>query len=270
MEHWKVEDHLDIDLEDVVEDARISIVAGDVAVTAAEGPAHLEVHRVSGSALDVTLDDGVLRVSHRDPSQSILRWIVDGLSSRNRAEATVVLSLPATAALDIKTVSAPVVTSGMRSRTHLKTVSGDVVLDDIHQEVDVKTVSGDIAARHLHADLRAKTVSGALSVVDGSLPWLDAKAVSGDITLDMQFHAGGVYDATTVSGTVSFRTTDDPSLIVDATSVSGRLVSDFGLSWTSAPGRRKIREQLGDGGARLFVKTVSGDLRLLRRKQEAA
>lgn len=269
MAFWKVDDALEVDLEGV-EEARIAIVAGDVAVTAAEGPAHLEVRRLGGSALEVSDEKGILRVTHRDSSIPILRWIIDGLSSGAKPEASVVLSVPPQATLDVKSVSAPVVVSGLRARTAVKTVSGDVTLDDITREVDVNTVSGDVEARRIAADVRAKTVSGSVSVVDGSLPWLDAKTVSGDVTLDLEFHQGGVYDATTVSGTVSFRTNDDPSLLVDARSVSGRLVSDFGLEWEDAPGRRRLHERLGDGGARLHVKSVSGDLRLLRRREAAA
>ena len=53
-------------------------------------------------------------------------------------------------------------------------------------------------------------------------------------------------------------------LIVDATSVSGSLVSDFGIRWDASPDGAQCPRRSVTGGARLWVKTVSGDLRLLR------
>jgi DUF4097 and DUF4098 domain-containing protein YvlB len=103
-----------------------------------------------------------------------------------------------------------------------------------------------------------------MSVVDGSCRWVDAKSVSGEVTLDLDLDPNGTYDVKTVSGGVSIRTTAEPNLSVDAKSVSGDVVSDFGLDWEPRPGSRKLYDTIGEGGARLRVKTVSGDLRVVR------
>jgi hypothetical protein len=84
------------------------------------------------------------------------------------------------------------------------------------------------------------------------------------VLLDLDLDPQGTYDITTVSGSVGLRTTSEPSVAVDATTVSGRVVSDFGLDWDGRPGRKRLMQTIGDGGARLWVKTVSGDLRVLR------
>ena len=139
-----------------------------------------------------------------------------------------------------------------------------MTLSDLKHEVDVKTVSGEIEAKSIAAGLKLKTVSGDIGVADGACRWVDAKTVSGDVLLDLDLDPQGTYDVTTVSGDVGVRTTQEPSLAVDATTVSGRVVSDFGLNWDSRPGRKHMTETIGDGGARLWVKTVSGDLRVLR------
>jgi hypothetical protein len=172
---WRLEDVLETDLDDVRE-AVIRIVAGDVAVTAADAAARLEVRRDDGPPVEVVLRDGVLTVSQPEHRGSILERTIATISGSRRTRATVALTVP--------------------QRTRVEVM--------------------------------------------------------------------------TVSGTVALRTDADPSLLVDAQSLSGDVVSDFDLGWEDTrPGRRRIRRRLGDGGARLHVKTVSGDLRLLRRAEAA-
>lgn len=268
MTSWSVEDTLSVDLEDVGE-VDVTIVAGDVAVTATDGPAHLEVERTSGPPVEVKLAGGRLRIRH--PKREGLLELLDRFAGAGKPEASVVLSVPAGARVGVKAVSAPVVVSGLRAGTSVKTVSGDVTLRDLAEEVDVKTVSGDVQAKGIAADLKAKTVSGTVALVDGSCRWVRAKAVSGDVLCDLDLDPSGVYDLGTVSGDVALRTGADPSVTVEAQSVSGSVVSDFGLDWDErGPGKRSLRQRVGEGEARLAVKTVSGDLRLVRRREAAA
>lgn len=259
---WRVEDELQTDLEDVRR-VVVRIIAGDVTVTTGEA-SRIEVHRQSGGHVDVQLNNGVLTVSHPDsnmaPLDRFIKWVTEG----RRHRCSVAITAPASASVDVVTVSAPVVTSGFQDGTRVKTVSGDITLSSLGRKVDVKTVSGEVEAKGISGELRLKSVSGDLSVVDGSCRWVDAKSVSGEILLDLDLDASGVYNIKTVSGSVSLRTTSDPNLSVDAKTVSGRVISDFGLDWEPGPGSREFFETIGDGGARLSVKTVSGDLRVVQ------
>lgn len=268
MTRWSVEDVLAVDLDDVRE-ADLGIVAGDVAITAADEPAHLEVERTSGPPVDVELVDGRLRIHH--PKREGLLELIDRVAGSGKPEASAVLVVPAETRLHAKTVSAPVLVSGLDARTSVNTVSGGLTLKDLADEVEVKTVSGDVEAKGLRADLKAKTVSGTVALVDGACRWVRVKSVSGDVLLDLDLDPSGVYDLGTVSGDVALRTGADPSVVVEAQSVSGAVVSDFGLDWDELrPGRRVLRRRVGSGEARLAVKTVSGDLRLVRRREAAA
>lgn len=268
MTSWSVEDTLSVDLEDVGE-VDVGIVAGDVTVTAAEGPAHLEIERLSGPPVEVELAGGRLRIRH--PKREGLLELLDRFAGAGKPEASVVLSVPAGARVDVKAVSAPVLASGLRAGTSVKTVSGDVTLRDLAEEIDVKTVSGDVGAKGIAGDLKAKTVSGAVALVEGSCRWVRTKTVSGDVLLDLDLDPSGVYDLGTVSGEVALRTGAAPSVVVEAQSVSGSVASDFRLDWDElGPGRRSLRRRIGSGEARLAVKTVSGDLRLVRRREAAA
>ncbi len=262
MDHWRVDDELTADLEDVKR-VVVRIVAGDVTVTA--GPqARVEVRRESGSEVDVLCRDGVLQVLQPDADSSPLDRLIKWLTEGRRHRCTVTITAPPEAKVDITTVSAPVVVSGISAGSRVKTVSGDITLSDLGSHVDAKTVSGDVEAKGINAELKLKSVSGDMSVVDGSCRWVDAKSVSGEVTLDLDLDPNGTYDVKTVSGGVSIRTIAEPNLSVDAKSVSGEVVSDFGLDWEPRPGSRKLYDTIGEGGARLRVKTVSGDLRVVR------
>ncbi len=261
MERWVVADELSTDLEEV-QRIVVRIVAGDVTVTSGES-SHIDVRRESGDEVHVEFQNGTLFVSQPDPDAAPLERFFRMVTSGRRHRCTVAIVAPPSARVQISTVSAPAVVSGFEGGAEVTTVSGEVTLSQLSNEVDVKTVSGDIAAKGIAAGVKLKSVSGDVAVVDGSCRWVDAKSVSGDVLLDLDLDPQGTYDITTVSGTVSLRTTAEPDLAVEASSVSGHLVSDFGLNWESKPGRRYTSETIGSGGARLWVKTVSGDLRVL-------
>ncbi len=261
MERWVIADEFSTDLEEI-QRVVVRVVAGEVTVTRGD-TSHIDVRRESGDEVHVEFQNGTLFVSQPDPDAAPLERFYRMLTSGRRHRCTVAIVAPASARIQVSTVSAPAVVSGFDGGTDVNTVSGEVTLSNLSGELDVKTVSGDIAAKGIAAGIKLKTVSGDMDVVDGSCRWVDAKSVSGDVLLDLDLHPQGTYDVTTVSGTVSLRTTAEPDLAVEATSVSGHLVSDFGIGWASKPGRKYTSETIGSGGARLWVKTVSGDLRVL-------
>jgi hypothetical protein len=269
MEVWQVRDELSTDLSEVKR-VVVRIVSGEVAVTAGEQP-RIDVRRDSGADVHVELRGGVLEVSQPEPGLAPLDRFIKLLTEGRRHRCTIAITAPGSTSVDLTTVSADVLASGFDDGTRVKTVSGDVTLNRLAKEINVKTVSGDVDSKDITGGLRVKTVSGDVGVVDGSCRWVDAKGVSGDVLLDLDLDPSGTYDISTVSGDVAVRTTSEPNLYVDASSISGDLVSDFGLGWDrSRPGRKHISEAVGSGGARLWVKTVSGDLRVLRGREAAA
>lgn len=277
MESWRVTDSLEQDLSDVRQ-VIVRTVAGEVTVTAQEGAerlpdtgrARVEVRRESGAEVHVDLVDGVLHVSQPDPGLAPIERFIRMLTEGRRHRCSVAITAPPEAKVEVTTVSAPVVVSGFDGGTKVKCVSGDVTLSRLTTNVDVKTVSGDVEAKDIVADLNLKSVSGDCAIVDGACRFVDATTVSGDVVLDLDLDASGSYDLNTVSGDVSLRTTSEPSLAIDLKTVSGAFISDFGPAQRAGRGRRNVHHVVGDGGARLWVKTVSGDLRLLRGREAAA
>lgn len=263
----QTEDRIELDLEGL-ERVVVRIVAGEVTVTAGEQP-RCEVRRESGAPVDVQMHAGVLYITHPEPELAPLERFIKWLTEGRRHRCTVAVTAPPSATVEVTTVSAPAVISGFDGRTTVKTVSGDVTLSRLATSVDVKTVSGDVDAKAINAELKLKSVSGDMSVVDGSCRRIDAKSVSGEVLLDLDLDPSGTYDVTTVSGDVAVRTISEPNFSIDVNTVSGDLISDFGLGFEARSGRRRLYETVGSGGARLRVKTVSGDLRVVRGRAAA-
>jgi len=268
MKTERVEESFSLDLEQV-DRIVVSIVAGEVTVTSGDAP-RVEVRRESGDDVHVRYGDGLLHVAQPDPGGSGLDRILHLFGSGRRQRCTVAITAPSAAKIDLTTISAPIVVSGFEDGARIKTVSGDVTMSKLATKVDVKTVSGDVDAKDVSDELKLKSVSGDLSVVDGNCRRVDAMAVSGDVLLDLDLDPTGTYDVSTVSGSVSLRANGEPNLTIDAKSISGAFLSDFGGEWYREPGRRSLHHTIGNGGARLWIKTVSGDLRLIRGREVGA
>jgi hypothetical protein len=265
MTNWEISEPTTLALDDV-RALRLRIVGGDVSVTATDGPARLEVHSVEGPPLMVDLVDGTLTVTYDDVSWGgILDWLTG--KSRGRREVSLALAVPPECDVQLGTVSADAVVSGITRPTSVRSVSGEITLDGIGGEISAKTVSADVEALALAGDLHFDTVSGDLTVAGGQAGSLAAKTVSGDITLSVDLDSGGQVDVTSVSGDVVLRLNHDVGAKVRIKSVSGRLRSELdGLSTENGPGRKRLEGAVGDGAGAVRVKTVSGDVSLLSRR----
>ena len=267
MSEWRIESPTSLDLTGVRR-LEVRLVEGNVDVVgrtedAADGAASLEVTRVDGPLL-VSLDGtGTLSITHEKLTWGgLLQW-----GGRGRARAIVSVSVPATCPVELGVVSADAVVSGIEAtKTAVKSVSGDVTLDDVRSDIAAQTVSGDLETRQLAGDLTFSSVSGDLTVAGGRCSSLRAETVSGDVTLDVDLERSGRLNVSSVSGDVTVRLPRDTGTEVDVKSMSGTLESAFGgLDRERKPGTCRLRGIVGDGSGSLAVKTVSGDVTLLRR-----
>lgn len=280
MAQWRIENPQRIELDTPTTDseqsevaalrvARVRVVAGHVDIVATAGPAVLEVTAIEGPPLLVTRSGDELVITHEQLTWAgVLEWTRNLLGAR--VSATVSLSVPEDCEVELALVSADAVVSGLRRRPAIRSVSGDIVLDGLGDGVSAQTVSGDVQTNGLSGRVRFDTVSGDLTVVDGDVSELSAKTVSGSLTVDLS-RADAELSVASVSGRAVLRLPADADLRVEATSTSGSLESEFGgLSRELKPGRRTMSGAIGNGRGRCSVKTVSGDVTLLRRKDAGA
>jgi Putative adhesin len=237
-------------------------MAGSVAVLATDGTPSLEVSKVEGDPLTVTHDDGVLTITHENLTwEGLLKWL-----RPQRHAATVTVTVPRACPTQVGVVSATAVMSGISSRASVKSVSGGITLDGITGDVDANTVSGALEAQGISGKLNFNSVSGDLTLADGWLERLDANAVSGDVTADVDLDPLGGMHVTTVSGEVTLRLPAEADARVHLHSMSGDVRTEFAeLSRSSAAASRTVSGSLGAGSGHVSVTTMSGRVMLLRR-----
>jgi len=127
-----------------------------------------------------------------------------------------------------------------------RTVNGDVQVESLSGDVEAHTVNGDVEVS-TSGFAQASTVNGSVRAQIGRADWdgsLEFETVNGNITVELPAGVGADVTAATVNGGIE---TDFPL------TVSGRFSS------------KRITGMIGDGGRRLWLETVNGSIRILRR-----
>ncbi len=156
----------------------------------------------------------------------------------------------------------------------------DLSIEDTDVEVDFevrvpagvrfagRTISGDVEVEGLDAHVFARTVSGDIFVATTDLA--DVSTVSGSIDAEMgRTDWSGDLEFATVSGDITLSFPSDLNTEVEFESLSGDMDSDFPITLRSRSNRwigGHVRGTIGDGGRSLSMKTISGDVRLMRRR----
>ena len=268
-EKWEIEHPTTLDLgseRDPIGAIDVRLVAGRVSVVAAgtdDGTIRLEVNEVVGAPLKVTLEHGTLTVSHP-------KGTADGLLGKLRApwrdmSASVSITAPPRARLGLNSVSADTLVSAMSGPVSVKTVSGDVVLDAPGPDVHADVVSGAVEVRNLAGELDVKSVSADITVHAVALPKLNAKPVSGDVTVDLA-DADATLQSTqkinSVSGSTTVRLPAGVGYHVSGTTLSGDIVAG-GEKLAKSIGQTKGALRAGNEALRLDATTLSGDVTVL-------
>jgi DUF4097 and DUF4098 domain-containing protein YvlB len=205
---------------------RVSTVSADVAVTGVRGA--VEVQTVSG---------GIDLQGERLPSARV------------------------------RTVSGDTRLRGSAGAVESESVSGTLTLEMSSASTRARTASGNIVVRNASGSFEGQTVSGDARIEGGRFNRMSISSVSGDLRFRGDLERGGTYQVNSHSGDVEFRLPARIGVDFDVTTFSGSIDNAFGAAAerTSryAPGRT-LRASTGDGGARLIIRTFSGDVTLAR------
>ena len=170
------------------------------------------------------------------------------------------LTVPQGSRIDATTVSGGLDVRGTRGPLDVQSVSGDVTLADIHGPMRLKTVSGDASCADLAGALEANSVSGDLDFARCRLHSADVVTVSGDVDVSGELGADRDHRFKTISGDIDLALVGT-SYDIRFKTMSGELACGL-VATVSGDGRRDKHIVAGDGGVRVTVKTVSGDLQL--------
>ncbi len=175
----------------------------------------------------------------------------------------------------INVASASVNCRGQYSQVQVNSASSEMEIDEVSGDVTINTASGDTRIISVGGRLTTNTASGDVLVanVDGSV---QVNTASGDIKIaesggdvhsksasgDLQIGAAhsGTISANSTSGDVSVGVVPDTGVWLDLNSKSGSISSELDTSG-DPPDTHELSIQ---------VRTVSGDIDILRAKQRAA
>lgn len=160
-------------------------------------------------------------------------------------------------ALDLDTVSGDVSVKGSPAEAAIETVSGNVLVEADTRSLDVETVSGDISALRVSGRVEMRTVSGEVSVEGGPFEKVDIGSVSGDLSLSGPLDPQARVELGAHSGNVTLTLPKNLPATWSLSTFSGDIQ---GLPESKE--KREVMFAEGAGTASLKVVTHSGSIEL--------
>ena len=225
-------------------DVRISGVDGDTIVVLERGGRDL------GAAFEIALGDGSLSLRE-----------LRGGSAHSGGGGDLEISLPRRTTLVVETSSGDLEIDGLTGDQHYRMASGDLRMRGAGGGIVVQGVSGDVNVIAVaDADVTLTTVSGDVELRAATLRSLSVASTSGDAKVAGRFAGQGPFSIETVSGDVLLAPAGDVRM--EMRTVSGDLSSDVGGRIESGRGRRSV--SIGSGGPTLAIRSMSGDVTVVR------
>jgi len=285
-------------------DGRFSIsnIAGDITVTAGSGDdVSIEAtKRTTGDReelgrVQIVVDERPGRVEVRTDHEQNRR---DRNGRTDHVSVDYTITLPASASIDVHSVSGSVKVTGVRGAVRAETISGEVIATDSPKIEVAKSVSGnvtlsgvssegDLAATSISGTVAAhglkvhgldlNTISGSVKLTDVTCERLAAKSVSGGVEYEGAIARGGSYDFNVHSGTVRLVLANPAGFVLNANSFSGSVRSDLPMTIGGdnrdgdrrgrygMMGSRAMRATYGDGSATITIRTFSGNIVISKR-----
>lgn len=155
--------------------------------------------------------------------------------------------------------------SGGRNNTNDNDVQVDFTVEvPAGVEFVGQTVNGDVRATSLQGDVTATTVNGSVTATTTGMA--RANTVNGSIDVSLgRAEWSGDLEFETVNGSITVALGGEVNTEVSATTVNGGITTDFPLTIQGRFGPKRINGTIGNGGRRLELSTVNGDLTLRRR-----
>jgi hypothetical protein len=204
--------------------------------------------------------------------------------SRRIDDARIELTIPRGARLkvsggsgdvEVRETKGDVEINRMTSDMKLTSVSGvsvQALAGDLHitgaDHVSVNLVSGDLIASGIENDVEVNMVSGDLELSDIKSKFVRVTASGGDITYAGALDPQGRYEFTSHAGDVTLLVPANTAGSFSIESYSGDIESDFPITLAGGSSMggmtRKLDFNLAGGGARISLRSFSGEIHLVR------
>jgi hypothetical protein len=244
----------------VTADATITVtsISGSVKVVGSE---RTDV-RITG-----TLGRGIERLEVTGSGPRLDIRVVYPHNCNDCGDAVLEIAVPAGSRPEVETVSADIDVTGVKGDVRIESVSGEVTLAT-GGNVRAKTVSGELTIHGGGPRLDATSVSGDVEVTMPSVTDAELETVSGDLRIDSAIAPKGRLEAHSVSGSVELTMPAGTGTVFEAESFSGSIRNEMTAEASTVdehgPGRR-LRVVTGDGSARVYLKSFSGQVRILKK-----
>ncbi len=190
------------------------------------------------------------------------------------------VQVPQASTVEVRTMGAGITVQGVSGPLRLQSVTSDIsVKGGAPTEIEARTTNGNIHIDAATPQLRAQSVSGDVRVT-GARGKANVHTVSGDCSLaggdfsDVRFESvsgemtftGGVvgsFEVQSHSGDVALHLPPATNADVELRTFSGDLMVDMG-NGPKLDSDHELNTKLGAGGARVRVRTFSGDVKVTR------
>jgi DUF4097 and DUF4098 domain-containing protein YvlB len=160
----------------------------------------------------------------------------------------------------LSSMSGSVTATNMGDIVRASSASGDVTVNGAKGDVRAKDESGNIQINKPGARVEAQNTSGNIEV-QGATSDAKAHSVSGNVAVRGNPSASGYWDLKTISGGADIGVASGSNFHLLAESTSGEIRADVPIM-IEEQGKHSLRAQIGTGGGRVEVHTISGEIHL--------
>jgi len=252
-------------------DGRVSLgnISGDMTVTGGSGD-EVTIEATKRTRGDKSELDAVQIVVEEHAGRVDVRTEYPHREN-NHVSVDFVVTVPASASVEMHSISGSLHITGVQGTARLETISGAVTAASTPRIEVAKSVSGNVelSGTSSDGDLAASSVSGNVRVKGVKARSIRIGAISGSVEYAGTLVKWGRYDLTSHSGAVRMILAGTLGFELDASTFSGSINSELPLTIggdTAANGRhrgmssRAIHGTFGDGSAVLTLRTFSGSI----------
>ncbi len=162
----------------------------------------------------------------------------------------------------LSTVSGSIDANNMGDDVRASSASGSVTVSNVKGDVNINVLSGATQVAKLGGRVEATTGSGSIEI-QGAKSDVKIRAASGRVIVQGDPGTNSYWNLNTVSGPVQLSVPQNANFHLSAEAVSGEIRADIPIV-IEEQGKHSLRARMGDGGGRVEVRTVSGEIHLTR------
>jgi len=228
---------------------------------------NVEDLQIEGDARELSIEVDVPKHADDLDTELVVRVPATARVEIETVSATVSIE-EMTGPIDVETISGWVKTSSRPSELSIETVSGDITVAEAARRTDLSSVSGRVSVQQAMGRLDVETVSGGVRVTGGDLEYASFETVSGDISYAGAIADGGEFEFESMSGTISLELPAAVSADFDVSTFSGDIDNDIGprprrtSQYTS---EEELSFTAGSGGSDVTISSFSGSVKIRAR-----